>query len=270
MVGILRQSAGPVTLHMLKLRPLPAFTDNYIWTLSAADGRAIVVDPGDAAPVLEAVASGLMPIAILLTHHHPDHIGGAGELLERFDIPCYAPVDERIQHATHRVREGDRVRIDALDIEFSVCEIPGHTLTHIAFHGGGWLFCGDTLFSLGCGRMFEGSPAQMLNSLEKLASLPGETLVCCGHEYTEANGRFSAVAEPQNPARDTRRAEVAMLRERGEPSLPSTLASERACNPFLRVDQPGVLDTLRGRSADTSDRIAAFAALRAWKDGFAG
>ncbi len=270
MVGILRQSASPVTFRMLNLRPLPAFNDNYIWTLSAPDGRAVIVDPGEAAPVLAAVDAGLLPVAILLTHHHPDHVGGAGELLERFAIPCYAPVDERIRHATHRVSEGDCIRIEALDLDFSVTEIPGHTLSHIAFHGGGWLFCGDTLFSLGCGRMFEGTAAQMLDSLERLSSLPGATLVCCGHEYTQANGRFAAVAEPDNPARDERLAEVARLRERGESSLPSTLASERACNPFLRVAQPGLLATLRARGADTSDRIAAFAALRAWKDGFAG
>ena len=270
MVGILRQSASPVTFRMLTLRPLPAFEDNYIWTLSAPDGRAIVVDPGEAAPVLEAAEAGIVPVAILLTHHHPDHVGGAGELLARFDIPCYAPVDERIRHATQRVSEGDRIRIDALGLELSVSEIPGHTLTHIAFHGGGYLFCGDTLFSLGCGRLFEGSPAQMLASLERLSGLPGETLVCCGHEYTQSNGRFAAVAEPHNPARDARLAEVAMLRERGQPSLPSTLASERDCNPFLRVDQPGLLASLRARGTASNDRIAAFAALRAWKDGFAG
>ena len=254
---------------MLSLRPLPAFADNYIWTLADPSGRALIVDPGDAAPVFEAVESGMQVVAILLTHHHPDHIGGAAELVERLGVPCYAPVDSRILVPATRVREGDRVRIDALSLDLEVMEIPGHTLSHIAFHGGGFLFCGDTLFSLGCGRMFEGTPTQMLDSLERLAALPGTTRVCCGHEYTQANGRFSLAAEPENPERDRRLVEVDALRAQGLPSLPSTLASERACNPFLRVDQPTIRAHLRehGLAAD-GDRIAAFAAMRAWKDGF--
>lgn len=253
---------------MLVLRPLPAFSDNYIWTLADATGRAVIVDPGDAGPVIEAAEAGLKPVAILLTHHHDDHIGGAAALIEKFGIPCYGPADARIRFPVHTVGESDCVRIDALDLEFDVMEVPGHTTSHIAFHGGGFLFCGDTLFSLGCGRMFEGTPAQFLDSLDRLAALPGDIQVCCGHEYTQSNGRFSMAAEPENAARDRRLAEVADLRARDLPSVPSPLSSERACNPFLRVDQPGLRTGLEARGVAHGDRIAAFAALRAWKDGF--
>lgn len=253
---------------MLVLRPLPAFSDNYIWTLADGEGRAIIVDPGDSAPVMEAAQAGMKPVAILLTHHHDDHIGGAAALSEHFNIPCYGPVDARIRFPVQPVREGDRVRIDALDLDFEVMEVPGHTTSHIAFHGGGFLFCGDTLFSLGCGRMFEGTPAQFLDSLDRLAALPGDIQVCCGHEYTQSNGRFSMAAEPENAERDRRLAEVADLRAHGLPSVPSPMSGERACNPFLRVDQPGLRDGLEARGVPQGDRIAAFAALRAWKDGF--
>jgi hydroxyacylglutathione hydrolase len=268
MVRILRQSAIQVTHRVPHLRALPAFEDNYIWTLSDDDGRGLVVDPGDAQPVFAAVAGGWRPVAILLTHHHADHIGGAQALLDRFDIPCYAPVDDRIPRASRRVGDGDRVAVPELDIAFDVLEIPGHTRSHIAFHGAGVLFCGDTLFSLGCGRLFEGTPAQMLASLDRLAALPGDSRVCCGHEYTLANGRFAQAAEPDNAIRDRRLAEAAAARQRGEPSLPSTLASERDCNPFLRVDAPGVRDTLERRAGRPLDREHAFAELRTWKDGF--
>jgi hydroxyacylglutathione hydrolase len=254
--------------RVLHLRPLPAFEDNYIWTLSDDSGQAVVVDPGDAAPVLAAIDQGLRPVALLLTHHHADHVGGAGALLDRFDIPCFAPDDERIGRATRRVREGDRVEVPELGLAFDVLEIPGHTRTHIAFHGGDHLFCGDTLFSMGCGRMFEGTPAQMLHSLDRLAALPGATRVCCGHEYTVANGRFAHAAEPDNAARDRRQDEAMGRRALGEPTLPSTLASERDCNPFLRVDSPGVRRTLEQRAGAPLEREAAFAALRAWKDEF--
>jgi hydroxyacylglutathione hydrolase len=255
---------------MLSLCPLPAFSDNYIWTLADDAGQAIVVDPGDAGPVLAAMDAGLSPVAIFLTHHHPDHVGGAAEILARRSVPCYAPDDERITAATHRVREGDHVEVPELGCTFDVIEIPGHTRSHVAFHGAGRVFCGDTLFSLGCGRMFEGTAAQMLGSLERLAALPADTEVCCGHEYTAANGRFAQAAEPANPARDARLQEVAALRADGLPSLPSSIGSERECNPFLRVDRPGVRAALRARGEDAEDRVARFGALRAWKDGFAG
>jgi hydroxyacylglutathione hydrolase len=255
---------------MLSLHPLPAFSDNYIWTLANGDGQALIVDPGEAGPVLRAIKEGLRPVAILLTHHHPDHIGGAPELLARFPVPCYAPRDRRIPGNPTGVGDGDRVEVPELDIAFDVLDIPGHTSSHIAFVGAGLLFCGDTLFSLGCGRMFEGTPAQMLASLDRLAALPGDTLVCCGHEYTEANGRFALAAEADNPARDRRLAEVAGLRAAGQPSLPSRLGNELECNPFLRLDSGGVRAALAARGEDDAGRVERFAALRGWKDGFAG
>lgn len=254
---------------MLTLHPLPVFADNYIWTLATAQGDAVVVDPGDAQPVLRAATKGLRPVAILLTHHHPDHIGGVAELLNHYDIPCYAPHDERIPKASHRLDAGDDLEIAALNIAFKVIALPGHTRTHIAFHGQDYLFCGDTLFSLGCGRLFEGTPAQMLDSLDRLATLPDATQVCCGHEYTVNNGRFAQVAEPNNPARDQRLQDAVNLRAQGLPSVPSTMASERACNPFLRIDQPGIRQLLQARASSAPlDRVQAFAMLREWKDGF--
>ena len=254
---------------MLSLRPLPAFEDNYIWTLADDDGRAIVVDPGDADVVLREMDAGLKPVAILVTHHHPDHIGGVPRLMATGDLPCYAPDDARIPVATHRVGEGDSVAVEALDLRFEVMAVPGHTRSHIAFLANDWLFCGDTLFSLGCGRLFEGRPEQMLASLDRLASLPKETRICCTHEYTQANGRFALAAEPDNPQRDRHLERVAELRANALPSLPSTIGLERACNPFLRIDQPGLRANLeRHCGRQMNSRLESFTELRAWKDGF--
>jgi len=252
----------------MQLTPLPAFSDNYIWLLDEGDAR-LVVDPGDAGPVLERVAAdGVAPAAILLTHHHDDHIGGVPALLARWPgLPVYGPADPRIPTVDHPVGGGDRVAVGPW--RFDVLAIPGHTVSHIAFHGDGLLFCGDTLFSLGCGRLFEGTPRDMLGSLERLAALPAQTLVCCGHEYTLANAAFARVVEPDNPALRRRQAEATSMRDRGLPTLPSILGNERDCNPFLRIDAPAVRAAVAAREPGAADdRIEAFAALRRWKDGF--
>ena len=254
----------------MRLEPLPALTDNYIWALADDDGaRAILVDPSEPGPVFAAAERGLRPAGVLLTHHHHDHIGGVPALLERWpELPVFAPDDDRVPPAYRRVRDGETIEVAGW--RFDVLSVPGHTRSHVAYHGHGLLFCGDTLFSLGCGRMFEGTPEQMHASLNRLAALPPDTRVCCGHEYTLANAAFARVVEPANPALKRRIEEAQAMRESDRPTLPSTLAEECAANPFLRVDEAGVRASLTrhlGRApADSTD---AFAALRRWKDGFA-
>jgi hydroxyacylglutathione hydrolase len=254
---------------MLQVIPLPAFRDNYIWLLRAGRSAA-VVDPGDAAPVLDYLAlHGLALVAILNTHHHGDHVGGNRELLEKFDVPVYGPRHESIPGLTHPVEESSRVVLPALDLELQVLDVPGHTRGHVAYYGANSLFCGDTLFSCGCGRLFEGTAAQMHASLQKIAALPPDTRVYCAHEYTLSNIRFAKAVEPGNADLLAREQEVLALRGRDAPSLPSTLQLERRTNPFLRCDQTQVRAAAeRHASRSLADGTAVFATLRAWKDDF--
>src|SRR3979490_3214311 len=213
----------------LNVRPVGAFSDNYIWLIDSprAHGRVVAVDPGDAAPVIaELQRSGATLAAILLTHHHLDHIGGVPELLRRAAVPVIGPHDTRIAQRTLTVRDGERCDLPDLGLCFEILQVPGHTLSHIALWGHGALFCGDTLFSAGCGRMFEGTPRQMNASLNRLRELPPETQVFCGHEYTAANLRFAWAVEPVNSAALEYQESVQRIRAAGEPSLPSTLSLE--------------------------------------------
>jgi hydroxyacylglutathione hydrolase len=227
-----------------------------------------VVDPGEAQPVLDYLArEKLALVAILATHHHADHVGGIAELRRNFDVPVFGPRNEPIATLTRPVGGGDTVKVAELGVEFSVLDIPGHTRAHIAYYGAGSLFCGDTLFACGCGRLFEGTAEQMYDSLGKLARLPDDTKVYCGHEYTLANIGFAKAVEPGNAALARREERDRKLREAGRPTLPSTLAEEKATNPFLRCAEPAVVDSVnKYLGSRVSDPVRVFAAIRDWKN----
>jgi hydroxyacylglutathione hydrolase len=262
----------PIHTKHLNVRPVGAFSDNYIWLIDSpqAQRSIVAVDPGDAAPVIaELQRSGATLAAILLTHHHPDHIGGVPELLRHWTVPVIGPDDTRIAQRTRTVHDGERCELSELGLSFEILQIPGHTLSHIAFWGHGALFCGDTLFSAGCGRMFEGTPRQMNASLTKLRNLPPETQVFCGHEYTAANLRFALTVDPANGAALEYQGKVNRVRAQGNPSLPSTLGLEIQVNPFLRCDEPAVVKAAEVRAGKAlEDSAEVFGVLRAWKDQF--
>ncbi|MEE4661834.1 MAG: hydroxyacylglutathione hydrolase [Halieaceae bacterium] len=259
---------------MLNVTPIPAFSDNYIWCMQRdGEKQAVVVDPGDGQAVLDALAArGLTLAGIIITHHHFDHTGGIDTLLGNGAVPVYGPQNPDIPQIGHRLSHGDQV--DILGACWDVLEVPGHTLDHIAFFhrpedADPLLFCGDTLFAGGCGRVFEGDPGMMLASLDRLAALPDNTRVFCAHEYTLANLRFAAAVEPDNTALQARIQDDQSRRDRGEPTVPSTLALERRTNPFLRCREPAVAERMAARNAiDASDATAVFAAVRGWKDEF--
>ncbi|WP_058896372.1 hydroxyacylglutathione hydrolase [Herbaspirillum rubrisubalbicans] len=258
---------------------VPAFDDNYLWIIH--DGHhAAVVDPGDAVPVLAALqAEGLTLAAILLTHHHADHVGGVVDLARQAVsdafpvVPVYGPAREqsRIKGITIPLHGNEDIDIPALGLRLQVIEVPGHTLGHLAYYSDstepGLLFCGDTLFAGGCGRLFEGTPAQMVDSLTRLASLPDDTQVYCAHEYTLSNLKFAAEVEPGNAELAARILRERARREKGEATVPTTIALERQTNPFLRAGETQIQQSLQKAGRLTQlDEVSSFAALREWKN----
>jgi len=254
---------------MMQVHAVPAFQDNYLWVL--ASGRhAAVVDPGDAAPIEAFLAAhGLELDAILATHHHGDHVGGVKALVQHWKCPVYGPAHDGVAGLDRKLGEGDRIEVPGIGIELGVLDVPGHTAGHIAYVGEGAVFCGDTLFACGCGRLFEGTAAQMSESLGKLARLVPETRVYCAHEYTMSNIRFAEAVEPGNARLAARKLRDAARRQRGEPTVPSTIGEELATNPFLRCGEPEVVasaDRHAGRKLAGS--VEVFAEIRRWKNDF--
>jgi hydroxyacylglutathione hydrolase len=253
--------------------PIPAFSDNYIW-LVREGSCAAVVDPGDAGPVQDCLEREKLTLtAIIATHHHGDHVGGNAALLARFPVPVFGPARETIPGRTHALGEGDVITVPGISLVLRVLDVPGHTAGHIAYVSDDprapVAFVGDTLFAGGCGRLFEGTAAQMAASLAKLAALPGETLAYCAHEYTLSNLRFALAVEPGNASLRERHSREQGKRDRGLPTVPSSIAEERATNPFLRAGEPAVFAAAQAHAGrPLADAVDAFAVVREWKNGF--
>lgn len=255
---------------MIQVIYVPAFTDNYIWLITNEERKHVaIVDPGDAQPVIEELQNrDLQPIAILITHHHHDHVGGISKLLATYPgLPVYGPAKENIPHMTQPLSEAQEVTLQELGLRFRVLDVPGHTAGHIAYYGENSLFCGDTLFANGCGRVFDGSLAELHKSLQRIAQLPAKTVVYCTHEYTVDNIGFAKWVEPDNAKLDERLEECWELLDNGRATVPFELGSEFETNPFMRTHIPEVIakaEEVAGRETHTSDDV--FAILRIWKD----
>jgi len=253
----------------ITITAIPAFSDNYIWLISTGGKHCAVIDPGDAGPVKQVLKQNALELDyILLTHHHPDHIGGVAELVSESGAEVFGPHDGRIRGQNRSFGEGETVALPLLELQFRVIEVPGHTASHIAFFGHGCLFCGDTLFSVGCGRLFEGTAEQMQSSLDKLAALPAATRVFCAHEYTLSNCDFALAVEPDNEKLARRASAVEASRAIGLSTVPSELGEELAVNPFLRCRQPAVVAAARKRNPGVEPGAPTLAVIRAWKDSF--
>lgn len=257
---------------MLKIVAIPALADNYIWMIHSPveHSRVLLVDPGDAQPAMKRLRQDSLELAgIIITHHHPDHTGGVPELVEQWSCPVYGPAGEAAAVVTEPRADGELVQRPDLGLEFQAIAIPGHTLAHTAFYGHEALFCGDTLFSIGCGRLFEGTPEQMSDSLSRLAALPEASRVYAGHEYTLANLRFAAAVEPGNPEAEEYRRWCETERSANRPTLPSNIGREKRLNPFLRSAEDSIREAAEKWSGEPlGDKVRVFAALRRWKDEF--
>lgn len=265
----------PIVTHIdsniLLTHCVKAFTDNYIWLIQGSNShadRVVIVDPGDANPVLHTLKQyHLQPAAVFITHHHADHCGGISKITRQFNIPVYGPAREHIPGITHPCQQDDVIEIPACDLKFTVWDVPGHTKGHIAFYGHNALFIGDTLFAGGCGKIFGGTYEQLFQSMQKILTLDPQTLIYCAHEYTLENLEFAKIVEPDNPALIQRIADTKQLQQTDQATVPSRLELEQQTNPFLRFDQADVIDAVQKYyQQNISDPQVVFRITRMWKD----
>jgi len=253
----------------MNVEAIRAFSDNYIWAITAA-GKAAVVDPGDSTPVLNYLEDNSLSLEyIIITHHHPDHVGGIRSLKNAFpNLKVFGPANERIPENNFRLKQDDEVDLGDLG-KYKVIDVPGHTAGHIAYYGENSLFIGDTVFACGCGRLFEGTAAQMVNSFEKIKQLPSETLIYCAHEYTLSNIKFAKAVDPNNQDLLEREEECIALRQKDIPTVPFSLDVELKTNPFFGYNRSEIKEAASRQSGISKpDSVGTFAAIRSWKDSF--